>query len=79
MNDIKKEIMESIDILLKKRLNKVTQSYYCNIISVDNDKCKVKLNGVEYILPFYGKTPLVNNKYPIIVPQGNFSQAYIIG
>jgi hypothetical protein len=79
MNDIKKEIMESIDILLKKRLEKNTQSYYVNIISVNNNKCTVKLNGAEYTVPFYGNTPLVNNKYPIIIPQGNFSQAYVIG
>lgn len=80
MNDIKREIMESIDILLKKRLEKTTQSYYVNIISINNNnKCTVKLNGAEYIVPFYGNTPQVNKKYPIIVPQGNFSQAYVIG
>jgi hypothetical protein len=79
MNDIKREIMESIDILLKKRLEKITQSYYVNIISINNNKCTVKLNGAEYIVPFYGNTPQVNKKYPIIIPQGNFSQAYVIG
>lgn len=77
--DIKREIMESIDILLKKRLSKITQSYYVTVISVSNNKCTVKLNGNEYIVSFYGNTPVKNKKYPIIIPQGNLSQAYIIG
>lgn len=77
--DIKREIMESIDILLNKRLSKITQSYYVTVISVDNNKCTIKLNGNEYIVSFYGNTPEENKKYPIIVPQGNLSQAYIIG
>lgn len=77
--DIKKEIMESIDILLKKRLSKITQSYYVTVISVNNNKCTIRLNGNEYIVSFYGNTPEENKKYPIIVPQGNLSQAYIIG
>ncbi len=77
--DIKKEIMKSIDILLKKRLSKITQSYYVTVISVNNNKCTIRLNGNEYIVSFYGNTPEENKKYPIIVPQGNLSQAYIIG
>ena len=77
--DIKNEIMESIDILLKKRLSKITQSYYVTVISVNNNKCTIRLNGNEYIVSFYGNTPEENKKYPIIVPQGNLSQAYIIG
>lgn len=77
--DIKKEIMESIDILLKKRLSRVTQSYFVTVISIDNNKCTVKLNGNEYIVPFYGNTPIENKRYPMIIPQGNLSQAYIIG
>lgn len=77
--DIKREIMESIDILLKKRLSKITQSYYVTVISVNNNKCTIRLNGNEYIVSFYGNTPEENKKYPIIVPQGNLSQAYIIG
>ena len=77
--DIKREIKESIDILLKKRLSKITQSYYVTVISVNNNKCTIRLNGNEYIVSFYGNTPEENKKYPIIVPQGNLSQAYIIG
>ena len=77
--DIKKEIMESIDILLQKRLSRVTQSYFVTVISIDNNKCTVKLNGNEYTVPFYGNTPIENKRYPMIIPQGNLSQAYIIG
>lgn len=79
MKDIKKEIMESIDVLLKVRMSKITQSYYVTIISVEDKQCTVKLNGSEYKVPFYGNTPQINKKYPIIVPQGNFSQSYVIG
>lgn len=77
--DIKKEIMESIDVLLKTRLSKVTQSYYVTVVSVDDNKCTIKLNGNEYVVLFYGNTPEKNKRYPMIIPQGNLSQAYIIG
>lgn len=77
--DIKKEIMESIDILLQKRLSKITQSYYVTVVSVSNGKCNVRLNGNEHTVSFYGNTPVVNKRYPIIIPEGNLSQAYIIG
>lgn len=79
MNDIKKEIMESIDVLVKRRMSKATQSYYATIVAVDGKKCTVKLNGSEYSIPFYGNIPEINKKYPVIVPQGNFSQSYVIG
>ena len=77
--DIKKEIMESIDILLKKRLSNITQSYYVTVVSVSGNKCTIKLNGNEYVVPFYGNTPEENKRYPMIIPQGNLSQSYIIG
>ena len=79
MNDIKKEIMESIDVLVKRRMCKVTQSYYGIVVAVEDRKCVVKLNGNEYSVPFYGNIPEINKKYPVIVPQGNFSQSYVIG
>ena len=77
--DIKREIMESIDILLSKRMERTTQVFYGMVISVGQNQCVVKINGKEYTLAFYGGTPTANHKYPVVVPQGNFSQAFIIG
>ncbi len=73
------ELMESIDVLIQRRLTTVTKITYGIVTSVDTDSCGVNVQGKSYTLPFYGALPEVNKKYPVCVPQGNFSQAFIIG
>lgn len=79
--DYKKEILDSIDILIDKKIKNLTKSYYGFIVSVNETKntCVIRINGVEHTLPFYGGSPVVNRKAPVIVPMGNFSEAYVIG
>lgn len=74
-----KELMEAIDILITKKIKNTTQVYFGIIKSINNNNCIIEIKGNEYNLKYYGNTPLINKKYPIIVPQGNFSQAFIIG
>lgn len=74
-----KELMESIDILITKKMQSTTQIYFGIIKSIDNNNCIIEIKGNEYNLKYYGNTPLINKKYPVLVPQGNFSQAFIIG
>lgn len=74
-----KELMESIDILITKKMQSTTQIYFGIIKSIDNNNCIIEIKGNEYNLKYYGNVPLINKKYPVLVPQGNFSQAFIIG
>ena len=74
-----KELMESIDILISQRLRNVTKVYYGIIKEVNDNDCVINFKGQDYTLRFYGNTPILNQKYPIILPQGNLSQAFVIG
>ena len=74
-----KELMEAIDILITKKIKNTTQIYFGIVKSIDNNNCIIEIKGNEYNLKYYGNVPLVNKKYPIFVPQGNFSQAFIVG
>lgn len=73
-----KELMEAIDILITKKMKNTTQVYFGIIKSIDNEHCIIEIKGNNYNLKYYGNTPLLNKKYPVIIPQGNFSQAFII-
>lgn len=79
--DIFKEIMDSIDILLSKKLKKVTKASYCIVKSINTiDKtCIISYMGNEFTVKFYGSNPIVNSKYPLILPDNNLSQAFVIG
>lgn len=74
-----KELMEAIDILVSRKIKDTTQVYFGIIKSIDNNNCVIEIKGNNYNLKYYGNVPMVNKKYPVIVPQGNFSQAFIIG
>ena len=73
------EIMGAIDILVSRKIKNISSFGFCSVTEVNDKNCKVIYNGNEYILPFYGNTPVINNKYPIFLPDGNLSQAFIIG
>lgn len=73
------EIMGAIDILISRKIKNVSSFDFCSVIEVNDKKCTIVYNGNEYILPFYGNTPVINKKYPIFLPDGNLSQAFIIG
>lgn len=73
------EIVGAIDIITSKKMKNISTFGFCSVIEINNNKCKVIYNGNKYNLPFYGNTPVINNKYPIFLPNGDLSQAFIIG
>lgn len=73
------EIIGAIDILVTKKMKNISSFGFCNVIEINNRNCKVVYNGNQYTLPYYGNIPIVNNKYPIFLPNGDLSQAFIIG
>ncbi len=77
--DAKKEIIEAINILISKRMKKISSINFCTVINVQENMCTIIFNGEQYIVPHYGNTPIINKKYPIFLPDNNLSQAFIIG
>ena len=73
------EIMGAIDVLVSRKIKNISSFGFCNVIDVNEKSCIVIYNGNEYTVPFYGNTPVINNKYPIFLPDNNLSQAFIIG
>lgn len=76
--DDKQEILEAIDIMIKSALKNTTKIYTCVVRHSSGNKCTVFLNGEEHIVRFYGSTPKDGYAYPMFVPQGNLSLAFII-
>ena len=59
------EILGAIDVLVSKKIKNISFFDFCTVIEVNNKNCKVIYNGNQHILPYYGNTPVANNKYPI--------------
>lgn len=79
--DIKKEIVDSIQVMVEAAIKKYCPALLFGIVtSIEQKKqCRVKINGVEYLLNYYGnEAPIVNQKYPVFIPSGNLSLAFII-
>ena len=66
------EILGAIDVLVSKKIKNISFFDFCTVIEVNNKNCKVIYNGNQHILPYYGNTPVANNKYPIL-PNISFS------
>jgi len=68
-----------MDIIAKEQTKTSTKVYYCLIKEININDCTVVLNNKEYTLPFYGGVPIPNNVYPVVLPQNNINQAFVIG
>lgn len=77
--DAKKEILDSIEILIERAISQTTQAYSGSVSKVNADgTCEVVWNGKAYTMKSFGGTPSANKDCKIIVPQGNQNQAFII-
>ena len=76
--DDKQEILEAIDILIQAAAKNSTKIYTCVVKHSTASKCTVVFNGEEHTVKFYGNQPKDNVAYPLFVPQGNLSLAFII-
>ena len=77
--DAKKEILDSIEILIERAMSKTTQAYAGSISSVNDDgTCDVVWNGKVFKMLVFGGTPAANKDCKIIVPQGKQNQAFAI-
>ena len=76
--EAKQEILEAIDIIVQAALKDATKIYTCIVKHASGNKCTVLFNGEEHIVKFYGGQPKINVAYPLFIPQGNLSLAFII-
>ncbi len=77
--DEHKELFDAITILIDKKMQKCTQVF--NGIVTLSLNTNVTVNGKAYKLPVYGGnvSALVDSTVvKVIVPQGDFSQAFIL-
>lgn len=78
--DTAKEILDAIEIIVDRKMQNVAQIYRGIVKAVStNDKLAVVLvNGEAHNMRYYGSTPTVNIAYPVFVPHGNMSLAFMI-
>ena len=77
---VQKEILDAVDIIVKKRLENVPQILFGIVTEIlGNNKCNVTINMIGHQVQYYGDTqPTLNKKYPVFVPSSGMSQAFII-
>lgn len=77
---VQKEILDAVDIMVKKRLENVPQILFGIVTEIlDNNKCNVTINMIEHQVKYYGDTPpTLNKKYPVFVPSSGMSNAFVI-
>lgn len=76
--DAKKEILDAVEILIQAAQKNSTKIYTGLVTNVGSGRCTVQLYGEKYIVKYYGDAPQTNMTYPMFIPQGNFSDAFII-
>lgn len=74
------EILDAIEIIVNKRLKNTAQIHLAVVTAVSDTGKKVTItnNGVTSTIRYYGSTPVVNMSYPIFVPNGDMSLAFMI-
>lgn len=79
--DIKKELLDSIQIMIDAAIENRVPDIQFGIVISDEDTgvCKVKINGNNHDIKYYGDKPTLNKKYPVFIPKGSsFSSAFIV-
>ena len=76
--DIQNEIIQTIDILIAKRVSTAPMDIPTVVIGVDRDLYKVSIDGYEYnVKDGVGINPTVGTKVWVHLPNGKINQAYI--
>lgn len=76
--DIQNEIIQAIDILIKKRLPVTRMDIPTVVLGVQGDKYKVNIDGADYnVKDGIGLNPTVGTKVWVHLPNGKINQAYI--
>ena len=77
---VQKEILDAVDIIVKKRLENVPQILFGIVTEILGDnKCNVTINMIGHQVKYYGDIqPTLNRKYPVFVPASGMSHAFII-
>lgn len=75
------EIIDAIEILIKKAMENITRIVSGTVRSVNVDKstCEMTIDGKTYdSIVYYGSQPMVNRVYRVFIPDGNMSRAFVM-
>lgn len=78
--NIKQEIVDSIQIIVDAAIRKICPIItfgICTSIQSTN-KCIVQINNVDNIVYYFGGKPKINKRYPVFIPSGKMTLAFII-
>lgn len=78
--DTAKEILDAIEIIVDRKMQNVAQIYrgIVKAVSTNDNLAVVLVNGEVHNMRYYGSAPTVNIAYPVFVPHGNMSTAFVI-
>lgn len=78
--DTAKEILDAIEIIVDRKMQNVAQIYrgVVKAVSTNDNLAVVLVNGEVHNMRYYGSAPTVNIAYPVFVPHGNMSLAFMI-
>ena len=77
---LEKDVLDAINLLIDKKLEKTTKIYYCRVIAVSpaGKTCNVQLGSANVSVKYYGEDPNPGRAYRVFVPKGNTSDAFIL-
>ena len=78
--DTAKEILDAIEIIVDRKMQNIAQIYrgIVKAVSTNDNLAVVLVNGEVHNVRYYGFVPTVNIAYPVFVPHGNMSTAFVI-
>ena len=76
--DIQNEIIQAIDILIRKRIPSAPMDIPTVVLGVDGDTYKVNIDGHDYnVKDGVNINPTIGTKVWVHLPNGKINQAYI--
>lgn len=78
--DEQKELLDAMQIIARQEVaDNASQIYFGLVKAYGNNKATVVINGVTYPnFTVFGSNLTVNKIYPVFIPQGNWSNGFIL-
>lgn len=73
------DLLDAIEIIVDRCIKNQTaiiDKGFCR--GVNGNRCSIELNGKTNSMVYYGPAPSVGRTYPVFIPYGNLSNAFVI-